>query len=120
MGNLSGMDSPQRYDSPRREARYALHLPVTVSLRSDEVKQFKAQSDNISLRGILFSSDSPIALGSEVNIEVSLAPVTGQDALLASIGRVLRVTQSIAGEFKMAVGCDRPFQFVGHKETDVH
>lgn len=113
------MNSPQRYEFSRRDTRYAVHLPVTVWLRSERVRQIKAQSDNISLRGILFSTDSPMPLGSEVNIEISLAAVTGQNALLASIGKVLRVTQPTTGEFKMAVGCDRAFEFVEREKRDL-
>ncbi|MBV9180873.1 MAG: PilZ domain-containing protein [Acidobacteria bacterium] len=110
------MESPRRYDTPRRETRYALQLPVTVSVESEQPRQIKAQSDNISLSGILFSADSPIPLGVQVNVEVSISAVTGQgDASLASVGKIIRVTQPKAGEYKMAVGCERPFQFVGQE-----
>jgi|SRR6516165_2483315 hypothetical protein len=99
-------------DTRRRETRYTLHLPVAIWLERQSENRIKAESENISLRGILVSTDSPIAVGAEVNVEVSLAAVTGQaDAFLRSTGTVLRVTQPSPGAFKMAVGCDQPFQF---------
>ena len=114
------MDSPPRYETPRRDPRFSLHLPVTVSLRSEKPRQIKAQSDNISVRGILFSAHSPIPIGSEVDIEVYIAAVSGRKPTsLASIGKVLRVTQPRRGEFQMAVGCDGPFDFVEREKSEL-
>src|SRR5262245_3087311 len=102
----------------RREARYVLHLPVTLWLGRQSENRIKAKSENISLRGILVWTDSPIPVGAEVNVEVSLEAVTGQaDAFLTSTGKVLRVTQPSTGWFQMAVGCDQPFQFPQDEKT---
>jgi hypothetical protein len=112
------MHSPGPQDTRRKETRYALHLPVTIWLERQGENRIKAESENISLRGILVSTNSPIAVGADVSIEVSLEAVTGQaDAFLRSRGKVLRVTQPSTGGFKMAVGCEQPFQFPRGEEA---
>ena len=111
------MHSPVPEDTRRRETRYALHLPVTICVECQSGSRIKAESENISLRGILVSTDSPLPVGADVSIKVSLAAVTGQaDAFLTSTGKVLRLTQPSTGGFKMAVGCDQPFQFPQEEE----
>jgi hypothetical protein len=61
------MRSPRQ--SGRREARYRLHLPVSVKLAGREMD---TQSENISLNGILLSSSFLIPEGSTVELAVAV------------------------------------------------
>jgi hypothetical protein len=61
------MNSPQRIE--RRELRYPVHLPVSLTLGH---REFHAHSENISLGGILLSSAFLILEGSTVEVAVGV------------------------------------------------
>jgi PilZ domain len=88
------MNSPQRQE--RRDARYPLKLPVSVKLDREEMR---VESENISLGGILLSSDFPIPEGSTVDLAIGVSHVT----FLSARGKVVRVEAKIAGNFSVAV-----------------
>jgi len=91
----------------RRELRYPLHLPVVIRTEKHEVR---ARSENISLGGILLSSASLLAEGSIVEVAVGVNQVSDTGVLLSARGRVLRVQETAAGEFTVAIKMDRSFQ----------
>lgn len=88
------MNSPQRQE--RRDARYPVKLPVSVKLNR---KEMRAQSENLSLGGILLSSAFPIPEGSIVDLAIGVSHVT----FLSARGRVVRVEAKIAGDFSVAI-----------------
>ena len=92
----------------RRTLRYPLHLPVSVKLANAEIH---ARSENISLRGILLSSDSVIPEGSAVELAVGVSHLPEHRMLLTAKGRVLRSQLRDSGHFAVAIECDRPFEF---------
>jgi hypothetical protein len=53
----------------RRDVRYAFHLPVSVRLEDGEMH---AQSENISLHGILLASTFLIPQGSTVELAIAV------------------------------------------------
>jgi hypothetical protein len=96
----------------RREVRFPLHLPVNV-VGENVPQQISARSENISLRGILFSAGSAILHGSSVTVFVAVPGMGTRSPFgLASTGKVVRVSRQQSGSFAVAVACDHPFQMV--------
>jgi hypothetical protein len=104
------------YQLRRREPRYDLRLPVSVSLRSDMPSEIMAVSENISSHGILLSAEAAIPEGTSIKLMVALrSPSTSRSTYLIAAGKVLRLEQRGSGSFAMAVSCDeRPFQTTRH------
>ena len=91
----------------RKDIRYAVRLPVAVKLGK---AQMSARSENLSLGGILLSSDFLIPEGSSVELAVGVARTLEHELFLTACGRVLRVQPQASGKFAMAVACDQPFR----------
>jgi len=92
----------------RRCIRYPLHLPVSIKLAH---KEMHARSENISLGGILLSSDFIIPEGSAVELAVTVAHQPDPGIQLAASGKVLRVQPKASGNFAVAIVLERPFEF---------
>lgn len=101
------MNSPQQPE--RRNPRFPLHLPVSVKLAHKEIY---GRSENISIRGILLSSQFQIPEGSAVEVKVGVAHMPDHTMLLAARGKVLRLQPKASGNFAIAIECDRPFEFM--------
>ena len=84
-----------------------MRLPVTVKLATTEMS---AQSENLSLRGILLSSNFLIPEGSTVGLEIGVARLPEHDLLLTASGKVLRLQPQTSGKFAIAVACDHCFR----------
>ena len=95
----------------RRSTRYSLHLLVSVNVAGREIC---ARSENISLRGILLSSEFLIPKGSTVALQVGVGQIPTPLFLTAS-GKVLRVQLRDSGNFALAIECDRPFEIMKQK-----
>lgn len=91
----------------RRDKRYPVRLPVTVKLATTEMS---AQSENLSLRGILLSSNFLIPEGFTVELEIGVARLPEHDLLLTARGKVLRLQPQPSGKFAIAVACDHCFR----------
>jgi hypothetical protein len=98
-----------RQQPDRRTLRYPLHLPVSVKLGS---KEMHARSENISLSGILLSSELLIPEGSAVELAVGVAHLPDEGMLLTAKGRVLRSQPKASGNFAVAIQCDSPFELM--------
>jgi len=100
----------QRRQQPRqerRETRYPLHLPVLIKMARQEMR---ARSQNISLGGILLSSDSVIPEGASVEVSIGVTHTADPGILLSARGRVLRVQSNPAGDYAVAIRLERSFQ----------
>lgn len=96
----------------RKELRYGLRLPVLLEAPASS-GQLVAESENISLHGILLRAGVAIARGSRVRLAVGLKPLVPRAKLsLTAAGRVLRVVPDTSGNFIMAVKCERPFRIL--------
>lgn len=93
----------------RRTLRYPLHLPVSVKLGDREIH---AQSENISLGGILLSSDFSIPEGSAVELAVGVARMPDQGMQLTAKGKVRRLQPMGSGTFAVAIECERFFELM--------
>jgi hypothetical protein len=102
---MTSMNSPQ--DPKRRDIRYPLHLPVSLKLADKEIH---TRSENVSLSGILLSSDFMIPEGSTVGVDVGVAHLSHVGALLTARGKVVRVQPRPSGDFAVAVQLERPFE----------
>ncbi len=104
------MNSPQT--PARRTLRYPLHLPVSIKVGQREIH---AQSENISLGGILLSSDFLIPEGSVVELAVGVARLPESGMLLTAKGKVRRLQPNDSGRFAVAIECDQFFEWMRPK-----
>ena len=102
---MTSINSPQH--PKRRDIRYPLHLPVSLKLAEKEIR---TRSENVSLGGILLSSDCMIPEGSTVGVDVGVADLSHIGALLTARGKVVRVRPRPGGDFAVAVQLERPFE----------
>lgn len=91
----------------RRETRYPLHLPVLIKMARQEMR---ARSQNISLGGILVSSDSMIPEGAAVEVTIGVTHTPDPGILLSARGEVLRVQPNPAGDYAVAIRLERSFE----------
>ncbi len=98
--------------------RYPLHLPVLIKMARQEMR---ARSENISLGGILLSSDSRIPEGATVEVAVGVAHTPDPGILLSARGKVLRVHPNLAGDYAVAIQLERSFElpFAASRAPDV-
>ena len=100
------VNSPQRIE--RREPRYPVRLPVSLTLAHQELH---AHSENISLRGILLSSGFLIPEGCRVGVAVGIPAPARPGMLLSARGKVLRVQPKVSGGFIVAIKLERSLKF---------
>lgn len=89
--------NPEFHPDFRNAVRFPLHLPVTLKTPNDE---HHAETIDISAGGILFRSDTEIAIGSAVEFTVAMpGDVLGsdRDIMVNCQGRVVRCSQDPAG-----------------------
>src|SRR5690242_16823534 len=91
----------------RRETRYPLHLPVLIKMAR---KEMRARSENISLGGILLSSDSMIPEGATVEVAIGVTHTPDPGILLSARGQVLRVQPNPTGDYAVAIRLERSFE----------
>ena len=95
----------------RRSTRYPLHLVVSIKVADREIR---ARSENISLEGILLSSEFLIPRGSAVALQVGVGEIP-TPLFLTACGRVIRVQSMASGNFGLAIECDHPFEIMKQK-----
>ena len=87
--------------------RYPLHLPVLIRMARQEMQ---GRSENISLGGILLSSNFLIPEGSMVDVAVGVQHTADPGILLSARGTVLRAQPKVTGDFTVAIQLERSFQ----------
>jgi hypothetical protein len=75
------------------------------------------RSENISLAGILLSSDFLIPEGAVVEVSVGVSNLTDPGILLSARGKVLRVQPKVTGDFSVAIKLEGAFRLplAGHE-----
>ena len=89
--------NPESHPDLRNAMRFPLHLPVTLKTTTAE---HHAETIDISAGGILFRSESEVAVGSVVEFTVAMpGDVLGsdRDILVICQGRVVRCSQDSSG-----------------------
>jgi hypothetical protein len=103
-GLLSGGRAMSQ-EERRSERRYPVQQPASVRFVAEGPSEVTAVAENVSTRGLLLRSESPIPLHSKVEVTVSLP----EGPPLKGAGEVLRVEQPPSGgAFLVAVVCDAP------------
>jgi hypothetical protein len=91
----------------RRERRYPVQQPASLRFPTSGASDITAETKNVSTRGLLLRSESPIPVHSNVEVTVHLA----YGPPLKGAGEVVRVEQPSGGRtFLVAVLCALPFE----------
>ena len=91
----------------RRDRRFIMSHPATVTFKKSPSADIAALTKDVSTGGVLLQAETPILEGSEV--EVRIAVRTG--AQLMGSGVVVRTSQKGGRMFLIAVRCDMPLDF---------
>jgi len=89
--------NPETHPDLRNAVRFPLHLPVTLKTGTDE---HHAETIDISAGGILFRSETEVAVGSVVEFTIAMpGDVLGsdRDVLVKCQGRVVRCSEYTSG-----------------------
>jgi hypothetical protein len=100
----------------RKYRRFPLHYPVSVKFgRKRSCSELQTVSQNMSVRGILVQSDSPIPAKAEVRFVITVREnYITRPIQLAGEGAVVRVEPNRSGAgFLIAVKCKRSISEVG-------
>lgn len=100
--------------SDRREARrFVMSLPVRVLPRDNNSPELKAQTRDVSYRGLYFHADARFEKGSEIDFVLTLPQqiVSAGDVNIKCHGKVVRVDTSDNGRMGVAARIER-YEFV--------
>lgn len=90
----------------RSAVRFPIQLPVAIRTESGT---YKATTTDISAGGVLFHSESPLAVGSTIEFTINMpGPVVGSstDVLVNCVGRVVRCSEEKSGQADVAAVID--------------
>ena len=83
----------------RAVRRFALHLPMTITVLAGVPVQHAARSHDLSTHGILFHTDGDMPPGTPLEFVLAMPPeITGSDSIRVRCrGRVVRVRPEADG-----------------------
>jgi hypothetical protein len=90
----------------RSAVRFPIHLPVAIRSGSGT---YQATTTDISAGGVLFHSESALAVGSTIEFTINMpGAVVGSntDVLVNCVGRVVRCSEEISGPADVAAVID--------------
>jgi hypothetical protein len=90
----------------RRNPRVSIQCSVLVQLVSEPEIGLFGLSQNVSITGIRFSTETPFNVGAEVQVSFFLP----NKARASARGTVVRTEQENVGRFGVAVDCREPFE----------
>jgi PilZ domain-containing protein len=94
----------------RTERRYYFQQPAFLRLQHINVSEVETVTENVSTHGLLLGCEALVALGSTVNVILSLPYGF---SLLEGAGKVCRVEKpSAGGAFLVAVRCEAPLKIL--------
>ena len=98
----------------RGRPRFVLQLPAMLKVREDGTHEIHGTTENISLTGVLLSTDSDVPL--EARVELTMAFVQSSTPAcklrMSNSGRVVRVETRPERKYGIAIECDYPFEDV--------
>ncbi|HUL35904.1 MAG TPA: PilZ domain-containing protein [Candidatus Eisenbacteria bacterium] len=100
--------------SDRREARrFAMNLPVRVLAQDANGPELKANTRDVSYRGLYFLSEARFEKGSEIDFILTLPQqiVTAGDVNIRCHGHVVRVEQDDTGHTGIAAKIEK-YEFI--------
>ncbi len=95
----------------RRAGRYPLQLPIEITRIGRVPSAAVGVTQNISSRGVQFSSDLPFATGKTIEFKVKIQPGNGSEVVLYGAGNVVRVEVDPSGRCVVAATVER-FEFL--------
>ncbi len=98
------MPKAQQTDELRSSVRFPIKLPVAVT--TEEQHEHRAETENISAGGVLFTLDADMAPGSRIEFAIAMpANVLGtsSDVMVKCVGRVVRCSEEGARKAVAAV-----------------
>jgi hypothetical protein len=100
--------------SDRREARrFVMNLPVRVLAHDSKNPEFRAQTRDVSYRGLYFHSDARFEKGSEIDFILTLPQqvIAAGDVNIRCHGKVVRVDSTDGGKTGVAARIEK-YEFV--------
>jgi hypothetical protein len=100
--------------SDRREARrFVMNLPVRVLAHDQKSPEYKAQTRDVSYRGLYFHSDARFEKGHEIDFILTLPRqvIAAGDVNIRCHGRVVRVDTTDNGKSGVAARIEK-YEFV--------
>jgi PilZ domain len=100
--------------SDRREARrFVMNLPVRVLAHDQKSPEYKAQTRDVSYRGLYFHSDARFEKGNEIDFILTLPRqvIAAGDVNIRCHGRVVRVDTTDNGKSGVAARIEK-YEFV--------
>jgi hypothetical protein len=90
----------------RQTVRHNFRTPIRIRLWKSAILEEQGESENLSENGILFATDSAIAVGTVLEIQLKMPQmVTGTPtAMWLCSGHVVRVEPFVSALGKLAVG----------------
>ncbi len=90
----------------RKHPRFPVRQPVLMRVREkDSYRELQGTTENTSLQGTFLITDTPVAVGAEVELTIVLQ----HGVQVSSWGKVTRVTPAFPGQNGVAVECAQPF-----------
>lgn len=87
------------YPKDRQSKRFAYKAEVGIrSFGKEEIQNFSATSKNISIKGFLIESDTPLSLSTTIEISIHM-----KKNKILLIGKVVRVKQVSFGKYEIGV-----------------
>ena len=96
--------------SERREARrFTMTLPVRVLPREPQERELKAQTRDVSYRGLFFHSEAHFEAGTPIEFVILLPQQISQagDVSIRCTGQIIRVEKASDGRMGFAERIDR-------------
>jgi hypothetical protein len=90
----------------RRSPRVSIQCPVLVQLVSEPEVGLFGLSQNASITGIRFSTETAFNLGTEIQVSLFLP----NKARASARGTVVRIEEENVARFGVAVDCREPFE----------
>ena len=90
----------------RRSPRVSIQCPVLVQLVSEPEVGLFGLSQNVSITGIRFSTETAFNVGTEVQVSFFLP----NKARASARGTVVRIEEESVGRFGVAVAYKQPFE----------
>lgn len=111
----------------RRRPRFQIRQPISLELPHDSMADvLHGTTENVSLGGVLVTTDTQIPEDTRVNLALMLVPPSTPPyplrtppypLRLLNAGRVVRVETRPDGNAGIAIECDRAFEFVTAIDT---
>ncbi|MFZ0801344.1 MAG: PilZ domain-containing protein [Terriglobales bacterium] len=107
--STGGLERLVEYQKEQRKSRrFALKQAALLRHNDGLSRELTAETENVSLHGVLLRAPSAIPGASEVEVELRLCNDGMQSVLLRGAGRVVRSEIKLAGGFGIAVAFDQP------------